>query len=306
MLRRSPAEYYVKYLLLHPDTYGDDDIVLALSERQLDFPGSHYLVSLRKKLHPPTPFYPYNEQHLSSTEYLLSQGVLTLFQLNASTQRALELLESPRAKQAIEAMVLVDDPDELICRRLASMGYGCAARDLKAYKHYFWNMKMVDSTDLKTILVNRAESVLQGNDAGNQARYKAMRSAIYQDPRYMVATSPIPQLAAIKNKMLLGYMPDEGTMSKLKKALHLGIAVSLADAVMGNDKDKSMKVRDLASALKTLEESIAESGDEDGKLVEQVVGVSIQTDGEEVPHINEVSGGDHTTSYLPAKEEGHE
>jgi len=143
---RSPAEYYLKYLVAHPDKLTDADIEDRCLDEGLDFIGKDYIKRLRKKCKPPEPFYPDNGAHVPSITFLSEQRLWDLFQRSVPMKMALEVLEKPRAKEFVETMILTGVPPSAICAYVSHRcGTYCTPEGLALYRHYFWNIDLLDS-----------------------------------------------------------------------------------------------------------------------------------------------------------------
>lgn len=294
MIRRSPAEYYIKYLLLHPDNYDDDDIKRVLKEHQLDFPGGKYLDRLRARLRPPSPFYPLNDLHPSSFRYLVSEKVHTLFHQDRKTVAALEILNKPRVKEMVESMTLLREPYALVVVRLQRAGLGSyRAGDLQRYCHFFWNLDLVDSTELNGLMQIRA-NLTDGDDVLAVAATKAMVRASYNDPRYSAATSPIPVVAAMRLQVRYGYMPDRVTTARLATlvaALGTGAA---AEAAHGRGPKGAQHSRDYMAAAVQAAQLRQLLGSPEESLEKELQQLAVATAEGNVPHIDELTDGDYT------------
>jgi len=297
MIRRSPAEFYIKYLLVHPDGYSDEDVEQTLKEHQLDNPGGGYLPRLRKRLKVPTPFYPYNDQHPFSWRFLMREKLFPLFHPDHRMLSALNILHKPRAKEAVEAMTLVNDPPALICHRLLSLGVRIDVKDLQRYQHFFWNTQLVDSTEMRALLTVRVDEMfLDGEDAANQVRAGAMKQANYIDPRWLAARSPIPAVAALLNQMRFGYMPDRIDLARLVNAAASTAAVRVLEE-LGSAHPMSGKnahhFSDVATNMFNMLELIG-SPDEDFRKNLTVLGLETE-ELENVKTVEAVTDGQYTS-----------
>lgn len=279
MIRRSPAEFYIKYLLVHPDEYSDEDIELTLKEHQLDNPGSGYFDRLRKRLKVPKPFYPYNDQHPFSWRFLMREKIFPLFHPDHRMLNALNILHKPRAKEAVEAMTLVNDPPALICHRLLSMGVRVDIKDLQRYQHFFWNIQLVDSTELRALLAVRVDEMVL-NDAGgaNQVRAGAMKMAAYMDPRWVASRSYIPEVAALRNQMRFGYMPDRIDLARLVNAAAVIATSRILDELSSSHPHaarNSEQFSQVATNMLTMLELI---GSPDEEMRKDLTALGLETD----------------------------
>lgn len=157
MIRRSPCELYIKFLAVHPDNYNDDAIRDCVRGQQLDYLGHEYLHRLRKKLRVPVPFYPNNRLHEPSRKFLLRHRIFGFFHPDDDALASHQLLQKPRAKELIETMTIAGEPPALISHRLRHVGITTTVRAVKRYCSFYWDLSLVDSTELRALLRMRIE-----------------------------------------------------------------------------------------------------------------------------------------------------
>lgn len=293
MIRRSPAEYYIKYLLLRPENYDDEDIIEVLAEHQLDYPGGDYLDRLRKRLVKPETFYPLNEEHQASYRVLVRERVHTMFFMDPRTRGALALLNSPKDKEVIEAMTIVQDPPALVAHRLAGMGTTTNVGAVKRYLHYFWNVDLVDHAELRALLDIRTQRVsLNKDDKESRMVESSLQRARWNDSRNIAIASPSPEMASMRLQLRHGIMPNK---MQLAKMIESGIAVCAValneEGLKGTvSRDNAQNMRDYAVALRNLKELQLLIGDPGGDLAKDLQRLALDTDGTELPHVDELNG----------------
>src|SRR5580693_8714948 len=103
---RSPAEFYIRSLIVHPDNYSDADIVEILDDQRLIFYSEEYIGRFRKKVPPrPEPFYPDDDKHLPSYTYVTREYINTIFLRSREMKEALTILKWPRIQEFVETMM---------------------------------------------------------------------------------------------------------------------------------------------------------------------------------------------------------
>ncbi len=102
MIRRSPAEVYLKYLILHPKRFQDSGILEACEYAQLDGVNARYISRLRGQLPVPKDFAPFDKNHWPSQSFLIKQGLHSIFFPDSHGKKAFELLKLARIKEFIE------------------------------------------------------------------------------------------------------------------------------------------------------------------------------------------------------------
>lgn len=300
MIRRSPCEYYIKYLLVHPDAFSLDDIQITLREHQLDYPGDIVIRRLRQRLKTPTTFRPYDERHGPTFRFLVQEGIYFLFHPDKHTKAAIYLLGRARAKEMIEAMSISGDPPSLICRRLRGIGYDVTEKDLSKYYCFFWNLELVDRLELNALLRMRVERMLDdGDDAISRAMHRAMKTASYNDPRTAAINSPVSPFAGVLNQMRYGFRPESIDIASLLQAAKEIAAIRIAEEALARGPNAAQITRDFSSALYNLYNLSDSVGSPDDELQRNIMNLVLETDGTKVPYVHELTEGKHTTDVQP-------
>lgn len=304
MIRRSPAEYYIKYLLLLPDNLTDDDVVRTLREHHLDYPGCGYLSRLRASLRPPKPFYPMVETDLASYKFLQRHKVHRLFFRDAHVTTALELLGNARAKEVIESMILVEEPVFTTCTRLRRFGFDVHPKAVEYYEHFFMNTKLVDPTEMRALIALRVEDIaLLGDDKETAIRYRAMKQAMYNDPRYMAVNAPVPALAAMRLQMRHGLKPNRLDHARLAEGVRMAALIAAEEAMLRGSPKAAMEARDYSVVAANMHALLQENGSEGSDLRKELI--ALGNDESTVPTIKQLTSGNFTDSIDLVEEAKH-
>jgi hypothetical protein len=294
MISRSPAEYYIKYMMLLPAAMADADIVRKLRDQQLDYPGAQYLKLLRASLTPPQPFYPTVQTHAPSYRFLQYHRVHKLFFPDEHMHKAAWLLQHPRGKEVIESLLLTAETPEKIVQRLAYLGFQTVTEQAVAYyKHFFLNPELVSPMEMAALIVIRVEDILlEGDDRETQIRYKAMKSAMYSDPRYRAVTSVNKETAAMGLQLRHGVTPDRVGFSKLLTSIQQTGATAVLEAVNRRGPKDAQNARDYMSVVDIASRTLKEMGDGDGNFSKAII--ALGTDKREVPGVLQMTEGNYT------------
>lgn len=297
MIRRSPAEYYIKYLMLLPDKLSDEDIARTLRENQLDYPGAPYLRRLRASLKPPIPFRPMVETDLPSYKFLQKHKVHRLFFRDKHVDGALELLAHPKGKEVVESMLLVDEQPFSIVQRLRRFGIHVTLQMVSYYEHFFMNVKLVDPTEMRALILVRVEDMLlQGDDKETIIRYKAMKQAMYNDPRYMAATTTQRELAQMKLQMRHGLMLTRVDYGRLAENIRQAALVAANEAVNSNDPKAAERAKDLAAVAVAMDSMLRDRGGGENEMNKGLSAIALKTDPDKPPSIKSLTDGNFTDS----------
>jgi hypothetical protein len=300
VIRRSPAEYYLKYLLVHPDDFSDEQIREIVMGKQLDFIGMSYLDRLRPTCVPPIPFYPEDEYHFPSQRFLIKHKIVEMFQPNEDLFRANELLENPRAKETIESSIMSGAGAAWVSALLRRQGIQCNVETIEHYCHYYWNIELVDFTELSATLRLRSVLVEPTDDPHEQAQPMALHHAMYRDRRKLAAEMPLAPLAMLMQEVRSGYMPSHVELSKI---LHLARTAATACTLKELMFDtRPERARDYAITAKMMHEMIEVVGDPESDLHESLRTLALKTQSGPVPQIHQLTEGRHTVDLQPTEE----
>ncbi len=310
MIRRSPCELYIKYLLVHPDEYSDENIRDIVRGQQLDYIGHDYLVRLRRRMRQPIPFYPNDRMHAPSRRLIDKHKLAGFFHPDETSIAAMKLLEKPRAKELIETMVIAEDPPALIAHRLRGIGLTTTVRAIKRYCSFYWNISLVDSTELRALLQMRVEYPRYRDDGmelipETKLQLSAMKKAQYQDPRRMMVDIPIVPMAGLMNRLRMGMMPSQLDLAKLANVTRIAATVRSFQSTMSGGPNGAVQAMNYAIVAEKMSAMIEDLGSPDMELQRDLQQLGLATDDGTVPYIGELEGA-HTVSLEPIEAEATE
>jgi hypothetical protein len=304
MIRASPCDFYLRYLVTHPDRYGDHQIRNLVKLQKLDFLGMEHLGRLRAECTPPTPFYPDDKCHHLSQRFLTKERIHGLYHPDDDGVIAIQLLDHPRGKELTEQMLVTGAETVWICAMLKRVQFSATPRSIELYQHFYFNTKLVDATELRAILMMRSQvEVNQGDsDAKNYALSYA--SASKADIASLTASSSLSPFARVLNMMKMGIMPSGVQLSKIATVARMASIVRAAESSLLGHPEKA---RDFALAGKILTELMESVGDVSGDLQKGMQNMLLDTDASEVPSMDELTNGNVAVDLLPqatGEEEG--
>jgi len=302
VIRRSPAEKYLKYLILQG--LEADEVVTRAQKEHLDPLGEWYIQELEEGLNPPHPFYPKDQYHWPSQQFLLKEGLLKLFFPDEHTKIAWKILRTPRAKEFVEAMTLSGAPSEMIRESLTfRKNFKCTPEAIDQYKKYFWNLEFVDSTETKALLSMRVDAPAGSNDSDIQKQHKHLKAASYNDPRKVAASLPCSPLTALMSQMRMGVMPKRVDVARVFEAVRFSAGLRAVEATMSGEQYASERTRDFMLASKLAGELLETVVRPEDQLINELSSIALKTDEAPIPTLRQLSGGEHTVSVLPMEEE---
>lgn len=298
MRLRSPAEFYIKYLLLLPDKLSDAQVMAQVQNRGLDVIHEDYIKRVRASLKPPTPFYPEDERHRDSRHFLLDEGVFRLFHRQMPMKLAFSILEHARAKEFVETMLIQKTPLQAISNFLRfQWRLPCTVDALESYAHCFWNLSLLDSSGLRTLLQLRIDVLAELPEF--KERRGILKSAYYRDARVEAAELPSSRAAALLVQSRMGFAPkdfDAGAGATL--ARNEAIRKALEVVLRGGQGDdmKFVNYVNGARMLSEMLELVIKPGDQ---MHEELRALTIATETEDVPEVHQLTGGNHTVDLEP-------
>lgn len=292
MVRRSPCEAYIKYLLLRGKT--PKEVLAHLVAAQLDYIDISYIEGLRAKLRRPDPFYPTRRGHIPSMTFLRRERVYRLFHRDELMREAFRILGSAQGKEKTESMLIVGASPAPIAKLLnRDHKLGISPEGVRIYAYYFYNLEMVDRTELRALLEMRK---------GNAETDAHWNRAYYQDSRRTAAAMPQAPFAAMVAQVQVGLMPAEASLQDL---LHNVQIVSLArtvQALSAGGPDDAARAKDYITTTKIAAELLAGMATPESKMLGEIQSIKIKNSQvKPVPLLSEISGGRYTRDLLPRR-----
>ncbi len=301
----SPALYYLKFLICHPDGHTNDAIKERCSDERVDFISDAYLDKLRGQLKTPTPFYPSDRRHKKSFKFLIEEGIHTIFTADVSMRMALQVLERPRAKEFIETNLLLRVPFSPIAAFVEQRyKVPCTYTALQLYQHYFWNIDLLDSTEMRVLIAMRVEQTAD-NVPEFKDKKKLLQSAYYKDPRKIAADLPSSPMAVMLAQTYLGIRPGKADLTlRMMETRDLAL-IRAGEAAMQNSVNDSVKFLNFTNGSRILEEMLQLVAKPEDHMQEQLRALALRTDTRTIPSIHQLSAGAHTVDISPL-EDRHE
>lgn len=289
-VKRSPCEIYLKYLLVHPDKYSNEHIRTLVRAQGLDFIGMPYLQRLRITCRVPAPFYPEDSQHRPSFRFLQKERIELLFHPNKDMQAAQFVLGEPRAKEMVEAMLIARSDAAWIARNLRRLGYDIKAGAITQFKWHYFNVDIVDSSEMRALLSHRSSGDPSG-DVDEQVLKTARQKVDRYDSRVLTAQAQVGPLAAIVNQVRIGVLPTKLELGRLTAAARTVAIAGALEAVMDRAPTPA---REYALTAKLMTEILEQVGVAESDLQAGLSGLLLATDKTPTPHIDQLTDGEHT------------
>lgn len=303
MIKHSPAENYLKYLLAHPGCYDDLYIRDVARELGLDILGDWYMQWLRQRVKPPSPFYP-EANHRPSVLFMQREQLTSAFVPDDAMNQAMRILSRPRPRETLETMVLSGADNESITLAMTRR-HKLRATELTIarYRHYFWNVEMLDSTQMRALLDMRNTELLESPSKDVKNQFASLNRMRHSDPRSIAARLPQSPVTSLIAQMSAGVMPKRMDINAvLDVALVQTIARVAQYSSVGSPIDATMQQM-YATTVETIQRIKETIGNPEEKLRDDLNRISVATTPHKVPTIHQLSDGKHTTALQPEPKE---
>lgn len=304
MIRRSPAEAYIKFLLVHPDKYSVDAVRAIIYKQELDWPHDDYAEDLRKKMRVPRPFFPMDTSHRASSLFLDKEAIRGFFHPDVFAAGAHKLLKNAKAKEVIETMSLVEDPPAFIAHRLRTLGIKCDTTTVKRYCMYYFATANVDTLELNALMHMRIDRVAHPHvgsaSTSDQLQYTSLNKCKYKDPRRMVLDMPVAAMASLMNQMRGGVHPSKLELARVAVASRAAASIRVLESVIAGGPNGGALARDYALVTKSMTELITDLGNPDENLRKEMQNLMIRTQDAAVPLMSSLPG-ERTLDLTPPR-----
>jgi hypothetical protein len=278
-MRKTAVERVVLALLF--DGHPPEETVQYLKDYELDDLGVTDIERTRDSIRlARESWHPRNPSHEPSQQFMKTAGIETWFAKDSDLAAARRLLQHSRAREAAEALLVLDAPFGWVRGAVARYGITLTDRAAQVYGKFFFDVRDMDDAAVAAMLSRR---VAAGWQSSNDGRHVALRSR----------GSPVGLAAAA---MRLGRMPAGIDIARIARATRNAAGMAALEAVLA---DRPRKAERFASVLRSAQEVLEAVGDVEGEMQNQLAAV-LETEAEQVRHISEL-GGEHTTSLdVPA------
>lgn len=304
MIRRSPAEVYLKYLLVHPKKHTNEEVIQICRFAQVDYLGNWYLDRLRSLLDPPRPFFPNDPRHRASRTWLLTNGLSFIFNPDEYGRKAFDILKRPRVKEFVESSLISHAPVLAIADAVTRHhNFVCTPKTVERFRGFFWDIENLDSTELRALLMMRNDWMADHPDFKDQAG--AMKKAYWNDPRRSAANLPFSPISALLSQVRMGTMPANLDIAKIMDQTRGVALLRLFEAIAADGPNDSKKALDLSIVLEKITNTMKEVAQPQEEMQKELAAITMRTDDKPTPTVHQLSagGGSFTTDNGPKQED---
>lgn len=300
MIKHSPSEYYLKYLLVHPACYLNQYVKDVSVQLELDVLGDWYLGWLRDQLRPPAPFYPEDPGHEKSQRFLLKERLEQAFQPNGDMQRAMHLLGRPRVRELVETMVLSGAPDGAIANAaFVRFKFRCDDGTIKLYRHYFWNIELLTGTEMRALLDLRNSAMLDSTEPSMKNQYPSLNRMRHSDPRVVAARLPQSSLMGLIAQSKAGVMPKNTEISAMADLGYKQCMLKAIEALETGGPAQVMMAQQLVQTAEAFGRIRTTVANPEADMLRDLARIKMATTSRVVPTIQQLTGGNHTAQLQP-------
>lgn len=288
----SPSEFYLKYLVTHPDGWNNTAIIEHMERKRLFTGPGYYLDRLRKETVPPKPFFPSNPKHATSKQFLLEEQIHGLWHQNEHTRMAFKLLDAPIPQETVHGMINVGADDESIAILLDKRyGMPFSLQAVDRYRKYFWNIELCSGSELRDI----CRKMLDGPPRAS--------------PQMLGAILPATPMSAALVQTRVGFVPrhmeEYAALDIILRVAHM----RMYEALMIGGKEAAEEFRNIAWGAKFAVEMRSAVMAPQDDLRKTMRNMQLVTKPIKTPLIGEISGGnfsDGTFTEDPSKKKDGE
>jgi hypothetical protein len=223
-----------------------------------------------------------------------------LFHKDDFVRKAFQIVEWPRVKEYVEAMLMTTAPKHFIAQWVSrNLDFECDREVIQKYAKYFWDLNLLDTSELRALLQMRFESLDKHPDPEIKEQARAFKSVGYRDARRLAADMPFSPISSILVQLRMGILPNHIDVSRILKKTREVTSIKLFEAVTSNNKGDSSKAFDLSVVMEKMNVVLESMGQPAEELKEQLAAIALHTDTSTIPTIHQLSQGQHTVEVAP-------
>jgi len=312
MVRRSPSERYIRFLLVCSNQYTNEQIKELMTQLDLLFVSLEYISRLREECQAGFPLQLRDvERHRPTREFLLKLEILDMFILDERSKKTLDythqILAHPRQKELVEAMLNNNASPEhiaLYIRMSKGIFRDLPKESVERYESLFWDKSLVDSREMVELCEMRHLQLPSGLTAAEREQFiKIGNRNKYRDPRYISSTLPQNRITALVSQIQMGFPAEMEDMKEVYAGLHQG-ALAAAYVTLGKGMPMmGAEVHSLIGAAKMAKEMSETMQEEATSLSKKLQAIQIKHSTEPIRTLKLVTGGNHSTDLAAPQEE---
>lgn len=274
--------------------YTNAEIREQLQADALPLVGDADLDAIRARYPPPPNFQATSRSHTQSFRFLCESGVEAFFRRDPrDADAALAVLRGARARELVEAALVLGVPDDAIVKMVFSLlSFTTSTQTLQLYAATFFDTSVVSRAQLRVLVHERVKvSVLHA--AGSDHDQAAVRRAVAGDPRMLALSLPRTPGAWHTVMLSLGWMPPRRELGAAIGELEQLATLRAGQALMRGGRDDERRAdayTNVLAKLRAIEQGVANPNDSALRSLQELRVVQATT---RMPFVNElVARGD--------------
>jgi hypothetical protein len=278
----------------------NDAIHAALVADDLPCPTDAELDHLRTE-HVPKPFRPTSAKHKS---LLVKLGIAPFFQNTPEAEQALVLLREPRARELVEAGLIVGVPQTAIEQTLPALGQlALSSAAIELYEKIFFDVSAFTRAQLRVLVHARVRTAVM-RMASHPEDEPAARRAIDSDARSVAMALPASPLAWSAVLMALGHAPSKFDLARVVRQMESLAVQRVSDALLRGGADDDRRAVGYIGVLEKISTIRAAVVPPDAALLNKMSVLRLRHDTQTLPTVGDLraAGNEVTVDMGPPLE----
>lgn len=304
MVRRSPSERYIRYLLVCDEQYTNEQIKELLIQLDLLYVSLAYINRLREQCTPGFKLEVRNaSRHRPTREFLLKLEILDMFVIDDRSKKLLDythhILEHPRQKELVEALLNNNASHGHIAtfiRFSDPVFHGITKDAIHRYEKLFWDKSLVDSREMVELCELRHLQMPTGLTVEERDNFiKVGNRNKYRDPRYISSTLPQNEITALVTQIRMGFPAEVKELKKVYDAIHQASLAAAYETLGKNMPMMGPELQSLLSAAKLARDMGETVQQAEESLRKQIIDLALRHDTDKVKTLLQLTAGNHST-----------
>ena len=290
-------------VLLLIQGHANDHVRRQLENDSLPCPPDDELDALRAAHRPPANLRARRPEVEVNQAFLDERGIKPFFDETAEAIEAVRVLRTPRARELLEAGLIVGVPYGALAQALARTARcTVSAGAVRLYASTFFDLEVTGRAELR-LLVQARVTMAVARVAGPDD-HAALRRAVVSDPRMTAVALSRSTLAWSSVLMSAGWAPNRVELAKVVDEIETVAVLRSHEAMVRGAPEDDRRAEGFVNVVQRLRQ-IRESTTTPDEAVRKVLSsVRLRHDPHPLPNINDISSGNHSVEFEHRAERG--
>lgn len=294
MIRHSPAERYLIYMVTDPAPMTDEQVIEHANELAIPWLSRRYLARLRASNPTPKKFQPRNKKSTASMKFLDDRGIRCVYFPTPTSRAVMAILDNSRVRESAEALLLAACPLPIISKTLQTChGVKYGPEVVELYRDLFFDTACLSQVELRALLDLQSDPCNSEQDPDLKAQQRALRRARRHDPRKVAASMPSGPLAAIAVAWKMGKWPSaldpHAALERIRDTAVLRAIISVTGGTEG-----IQVASQLMQVARVAQELLSGTTRPEASVLDKYKAFVLDHDDRNLPHVTAL-GGEYTT-----------